>query len=345
LNELADEFDVARGTVRWAVKDLVSEGFLISRPGSGVYVSTDFNDDQLRQRYGTTPRSRGDRSILSGRNLELIYKEDPAETFTRRIIDAFKHKVDQLGGAIIKDRPLDYYAHKFDRRDSDAEILVCFQLDGEVICREDQTVILASPSCEGSVYRALGHDLISVDQEQGGAVAATILKQAGHTSACFIGATVGARNGQPYGPTSTARLAGFLHDWGQAETTVHCLHTDYYDITYGAAVVPQYLKLDPRPTAVFAASDELAIGFIAGMLGHDLKAGRDYSIVGFDGQDIARTMPKGPLTTVEVPATLLGQRAAKLLVERLHHPHLPPQRVFLGCSLLQGKTIMPPVQR
>ena len=164
------------------------------------------------------------------------------------------------------------------------------------------------------------------------------LKDAGHTTACFVGATFALNTpGSSYGPTSRARLAGFLHGWGGTAAEVPCLYADFYSINCGAAAVARYMELTPRPNAVFAASDELAMGFIAGALAHDLRAGRDYSIVGFDGQDMARALA---LTTVEVPVALLGQRAARLLVERLNHPELPPQRVFLGCSMLPGNTVM-----
>lgn len=337
VRDLAVRLEAAHGTVRWAVHDLVNEGLLVSRPRSGVFVATDLDESKLRQRAAGAPGYRSGRRVLSGRIIEIVYV-DGAVHFADRIGEAFGKAIHQLGGADVQERKLDNTALRFDCRNSDAEVLACFNLDREVLCREDQTLLFVSASREYYGNHAVGFDVISVDQEQGGSVAAKALKSAGHTTACFIGATLDTAT---FSPTSKARLDGFLHAWGSHRNNVPLLHARFYTQAAGAEAVVRWLKLNPRPNAIFAASDELAVGFVMGALAHGLKAGRDYSIVGFDGQDIARELSEGPLTTVEVPTSLLGQRAAKLLIERLNSPELPPQRIFLGCSLLGGKTLVP----
>src|ERR1051326_4165029 len=53
LRDLATELKVAQGTVRWAVHDLVTEGALVSRPRSGVFVNSDLSQAQLLDRFGS----------------------------------------------------------------------------------------------------------------------------------------------------------------------------------------------------------------------------------------------------------------------------------------------------
>ncbi|MGB9620529.1 MAG: substrate-binding domain-containing protein, partial [Armatimonadota bacterium] len=41
-----------------------------------------------------------------------------------------------------------------------------------------------------------------------------------------------------------------------------------------------------------------------------------------------------PLTTVRQPAACVGQIAAKMLLERIENPGLPPREVMLSCELV-----------
>ncbi|MCW5861305.1 MAG: substrate-binding domain-containing protein, partial [Caldilineales bacterium] len=94
----------------------------------------------------------------------------------------------------------------------------------------------------------------------------------------------------------------------------------------------------PRPDAVFAASDDLAIGFLAAAAAHGLRPAEDYHLIGFDGQDLAGNT----LTTIKVPAMDMGRRAAQLLIERFDDPHKPARRVQLECTLRRGDTARTP---
>jgi DNA-binding LacI/PurR family transcriptional regulator len=81
----------------------------------------------------------------------------------------------------------------------------------------------------------------------------------------------------------------------------------------GHAAMEELLSLPGRPTAVFAASDVVAIGAMGAILAAGLKIPDDIAVVGFD--DIffaAHTSP--PLTTVRVPAYGLGWTSADVLI-------------------------------
>ncbi|PZG13013.1 LacI family DNA-binding transcriptional regulator [Nonomuraea aridisoli] len=65
------------------------------------------------------------------------------------------------------------------------------------------------------------------------------------------------------------------------------------------------LDVEPRPTAVFAASDEIALALIQVARERGLRVPDDLSVVGFDDTEIA-TMTSPPLTTVRQPLREMG---------------------------------------
>lgn len=73
------------------------------------------------------------------------------------------------------------------------------------------------------------------------------------------------------------------------------------------------LKHRPRPTAVFAANDYMAIGLISALREAGLRIPQDLAVTGFDDITIAHYVSP-PLTTVRVDAYEMGERAVKQLV-------------------------------
>ena len=82
----------------------------------------------------------------------------------------------------------------------------------------------------------------------------------------------------------------------------------------GAEAVGRLLALDPRPTAVFAFSDELAAGAMAGAREAGLRVPEDLSIIGVDGHPIAETLG---LSSVEQEVVAQGRAAAELVLALL----------------------------
>jgi LacI family transcriptional regulator len=81
----------------------------------------------------------------------------------------------------------------------------------------------------------------------------------------------------------------------------------------------ELLRLRPRPTAVFAANDYMAIGLLRALRDAGVEVPREISVVGFD--DIAFALYLDPpLTTVHVDAYALGERATRSLVHFMRAP-------------------------
>jgi DNA-binding LacI/PurR family transcriptional regulator len=93
------------------------------------------------------------------------------------------------------------------------------------------------------------------------------------------------------------------------------------------------------PTAVFAVSDEVAMGVLYAARGHGLAVPRDLSVIGVDGHDFAYLFD---LTTVSQPVRDQGRIAARLLLEQVNSA-VPrqPSVVSVGSSLIRRGTTAP----
>lgn len=89
-----------------------------------------------------------------------------------------------------------------------------------------------------------------------------------------------------------------------------------FTVEGGAASMQRLLDLTPRPDAVFAANDLMAIGAMMACKSRNLRVPQDVAVMGFD--DIPTDQIVSPaLTTVSQFQNRLGLRAAELLFERL----------------------------
>ncbi|CAL9392540.1 LacI family DNA-binding transcriptional regulator [Streptomyces griseomycini] len=102
------------------------------------------------------------------------------------------------------------------------------------------------------------------------------------------------------------------------------------------------LDLPEPPTAVFAASDQMALGAIEALRRRGLRVPEDMSVVGFDDLPEVRWSAP-PLTTVRQPLADMGKLAVRtvLRLTRGEQPDTP--RVELGTDLVvRASTAVPP---
>lgn len=133
------------------------------------------------------------------------------------------------------------------------------------------------------------------------------------------------------------RLAGFRHALQRADLPVpgEWLFRGNFEMASGFAAAARFVSLTDRPTAVFAANDESAIGFLSGLRQHGLECPRDISIVGFDDLAVAAHYTP-PLTTMRQPRETLGKIAAETLIDILEDQTLVrgPVRIVLNSELV-----------
>lgn len=103
-----------------------------------------------------------------------------------------------------------------------------------------------------------------------------------------------------------------------------------------------WLAMQDRPTALFCASDEMALGFIAEVQRAGLGVPRDVSVVGFDDIELVAHLTPA-LTTVHQPRWSIGVEAARVMVALMRGEDPPAPDTILPVELvLRASTAAPP---
>ena len=97
------------------------------------------------------------------------------------------------------------------------------------------------------------------------------------------------------------------------------------------------LNLPDRPTAIFAASDVMAMEAIDVILKQGLRVPEDISVVGFDDNPLASYSPI-PLTTVWQPIAEMGRLGVELLNQLISGKNRQPVKMLLKAKLLERRS-------
>jgi LacI family transcriptional regulator len=98
-------------------------------------------------------------------------------------------------------------------------------------------------------------------------------------------------------------------------------------------------RADP-PTAIFAGSDQQALGVYEAARLRGLRIPEDLSVVGFDDLPAARWVSP-PLTTVRQPLADMGRVAAEMLGDLIEGVPLRSQRIELSTELIVRESSAP----
>ncbi|MFF0910802.1 LacI family DNA-binding transcriptional regulator [Microbacterium enclense] len=191
------------------------------------------------------------------------------------------------------------------RRRIDAVITIALDLDAE----------------ESALVRGLGIPVVSiggpnpllttltVDDRAVGRVATTHLLDLGHRRIAHIGADLASDASVP-----ALRRRGFDEVMRDAADAEPRFEPADFTIEGGSAAATRLLAGPTRPTAVFAASDEMAIGAILAAREAGLRVPEDVSVIGVDGHELGRWFG---LTTVDQFARGQGGRAAEAVLAEI----------------------------
>jgi LacI family transcriptional regulator len=115
------------------------------------------------------------------------------------------------------------------------------------------------------------------------------------------------------------RLRGFYAALGSAEAGKALVIPGSFTEESGQAAGRQIAAATPRPDAVFAANDMMAIGCMLALTELGLRVPQDVALAGFDDIPIARFVSP-PLTTVRAQTTELGRQALEELAHAIDSP-------------------------
>ncbi len=183
------------------------------------------------------------------------------------------------------------------------------------------------------------HLALSVDQVTGARSATQHLINLGHREVVHLA-------GPQDWIEAEARMRGFLDAIGDAELNLHPPILGDWSADFGHFAGRELMhNLDF--TAVFAASDQMAIGLMHAFRDGGLDVPGDISVVGFDDIPVAQHVWP-PLTTVAQDFREIGRRAVALLLnqangDQLEIEEIVPRLVVRGSTAEASTRPRPPV--
>jgi LacI family transcriptional regulator, galactose operon repressor len=169
---------------------------------------------------------------------------------------------------------------------------------------------------------------VTSDNVGGARLAVRHLHERGRTRIATI---AGPQNTKP----GADRLLGYraeLRALGLEADPAYEVEGDFYSDS-GAAAMRRLLELPDRPTAVFAASDLMAVGAIRAAQSAGLRIPDDLAVVGFDDIQLAELIDP-PLTTIRQDTVGIGVAAGRALVEQIENPDVTPPVLTLPVELV-----------
>ena len=179
-------------------------------------------------------------------------------------------------------------------------------------------------------------DSVTADNEAGAYNATRHLIQLGHSRLATI-------TGPLHLTNAMERLGGFKRAMKQAKLHLspEYVQETTFDKQGGHAKTLILLRLIPRPTAIFAGNDMIALGALQAIREAGLRCPEEISIMGFDDLDLAEiTNPS--LSSVSQSGYQLGTTAARLLLDRKEGDTSPAKHIVLETLLNLRHSVAPP---
>jgi len=341
--ELQHQLKISRSTIRQALSKAGAQGLIERVPGKGTFVArspTGQADSRLigyiscdSFRHLQSQLLSGAESVVAAEGYRVVFcnsNRDPGEE--NRLLQQLMLE-DKVRGILIWPVLHDDPSRRL------------FQL-----ARQDLVPLVLVDR----TFKGLPYDYVTSDNYAGAYSAVKYLAGLGHRRIAFLS--------RPILPllTIAERLRGYQDALGDAglvplkpwlvgnpnqEMEIVVALRSYSDVhSQDVEQIARHLKVSPRPTAIFAMNDMMAMQAMRAARLAGLRVPKDLSLVGFDDEGIVNTLLDVPLTTVAQDAVTLGRRAAELLIERIEGHDGPSRGEVVPTELrVRASTAPPPV--
>jgi len=204
-------------------------------------------------------------------------------------------------------------------RQADGFILLAsiFPFGNEVLKKTENRAQPIVIGCETISASLAGLPSVHIDNVKAAREATNFLVSHGHKKIAFI-------SGQKTSLLTSDRESGYRSAMHEAGLNIAegWVIEGQLTIDGAARACRELLKHPDRPTAVFCANDEMAMGCMSEIKNQGLKVPDDISVMGFD--DIRYAAVTEPaLTTISQPAREIGERVATRLFKAIETGHQP----------------------
>ena len=175
---------------------------------------------------------------------------------------------------------------------------------------------------------------IGIKDREGARMATQYLIDKGHRDIAFISGSIrehGVNSKRYQGYCEAIQAAGLC-------VSKDALYLGTVDHEYGQQAAESYVRRGKRQTAAFVTADILAMGFIKGLMEHNVRVPEEMSIVGFDDVYLAQ-MCYPSLTTVNQDIARKGQLAVQCILDTVENPGIGRIEHILPLTLTERDSV------
>lgn len=170
---------------------------------------------------------------------------------------------------------------------------------------------------------------VNIDYEAAAYDATKFLIKKGHKNPAFI-------SGHENVKLNVFKFEGYKRALQEAgiELNKDYIIKESYSYDAGIAGAKKLLSLENKPTAVFTASDEMALGVIHGAQDEGYNVPNDIEVFGFNNTRLA-SMVRPTLSTIVQPMYDIGAVAMRLLTKYMNKEEVDESKVILPYRIIE----------
>jgi len=336
IRDIAEAANVSTATVSYVINN---------KPGVSDETRRRIRRIMREMNYRPNPRARG---LAIGRTGMLgLMIPDITDPFYVNIVRGVEAEANQLGytlnlctthGDADRERKV---AEILTNNGVDGVIMMTYKLSPSELKELNESgmplVVIDNPDAAGQVPTVL------VDNVALGWTATTYLLELGHRQIAFIHGVEGSNS-------SAGRYEGYVKalESRGIQPNPDLVERGGFSYEGGVKAARKLLSLPNRPTAIFAANDQMAFGVMNAAAELGLSVPEDVSVIGVDDIEAAALVVPG-LTTLKQPTREIGACAVQILEGLIKAPENSSvagasgvtQRVFKAELVVRGSCAAP----
>jgi LacI family transcriptional regulator len=269
---------------------------------------------EMRYVPNSTARSlKTARSYTIGVIFEEITQQGLQHPLFSKILESFKSDVEKKGYDILflaksmGQQTGSYYEHSI-RKQVDAVLVLCADFNSdemhELYASELPLVVID--------YKVENAFTVTSNNDSGMRLGIEHLIERGHSKIAHIHGELDSF----IGGTRKESFENHMKEHGLSVPAEYLVNGPFYSKENGYQAMQELLALENLPTAIFCASDLLAIGAIEAIKDAGKKVPDDFSIIGFDGIDLSQ-MITPRLTTIKQDSQAMGTVASSRIMSMI----------------------------
>lgn len=330
-HQLMRRFEVARETVRAAIKDLCERNLVEKRPGYGTFLAERASALAAQKFAVIVPDAwhpfyaricRGIDSGAKKNGWSILQAALGSGSLCERAVKAAEFAEmfsrEHVAGAFFQ--PLQFLS---DSEKYNHAILSSFD-------KANIPVVLLDSDFVSPPQRSR-YDLVSVDNTNIGYILARHMIEAGAKRIVYFSNPLPA-------PTSLKRGHGVgiaVTEAGLRWTRDNILFANPAD----TSAAKRFFGSKKRPDAIIAVNDIVAKLLLNTLKAIGVRVPEDVLLAGINGDEESEKADP-PITTVVQPCVQLGEMAVTAMLERIAHPKSPPREFFISCSIVPRASTM-----